>query len=55
MTIFRFSKYNFSVTYQLYVKVIDIDVDAGFVQIGHTISGSGNPVPTHITAFEIAG
>ena len=44
-----------SVTYQLYVKVIDIDSDGGFVQIGHTISGSGNPIPTHITAFEIAG
>jgi hypothetical protein len=41
------------VTYQLYVKVIDTDGDGGNVNIGHTISGSSNPVPTFITAFEV--
>ena len=42
------------VTYQLYVKTINADSDGSTTtNIGHTISGSGNPVPTHITAFEI--
>ena len=41
------------VTYQLYVKLIDVDSDAGYVNIGNTVSGSSNPVPMHITAFEI--
>ena len=41
------------VTYQLYVKLIDVDSDGGNVNIGHTVSGSSNPVPTHITAFEV--
>ena len=55
MTILDSPNTTSSVTYQLYVKVIDTDADGGIVQIGHTISGTGNPVPTHITAFEIAG
>ena len=42
------------VTYQLYVKTINADSDGSTTtNIGHTVSGSGNPVPTHITAFEV--
>jgi len=53
MTILDSPNTTSQVTYQLYVKVIDTDGDGGNVNIGHTISGSSNPVPTHITAFEV--
>ena len=53
MTILDSPNTTSQVTYQLYVKLIDVDGDAGYVNIGNTVSGTSNPVPTHITAFEI--
>lgn len=53
MTILDSPNTTSQVTYQLYIKLIDVDGDGGNVHIGHTVSGSSNPVPTHITAFEI--
>ena len=40
-------------TYQLYVRVSDIDGDGGNVSIGYNVSGDTDYIPTHITAFEI--
>ena len=40
-------------TYQLYVKLIDVDADGANVHIGATASGISNPVPSHITAIEV--
>jgi hypothetical protein len=41
-------------TYQLYILNINHDGDgSATTAIGATLSGSSNPVPTHITAFEV--
>ena len=53
MTILDSPNTTSQVTYQLYIKVIDVDGDGGNVNIGNTVSGSANPVPTLITAFEV--
>ena len=53
MTILDSPNTTSQVTYQLYVKVIDVDGDGGNINIGNTVSGSANPVPTLITAFEV--
>ena len=41
------------VTYQLYIRLQDMDSDGGSVHIGSNIQGSTDYEPTHMTAFEI--
>jgi hypothetical protein len=40
-------------TYQLYIALIDVDADGANVHIGATVSGTSNPVPSHMTCFEV--
>jgi hypothetical protein len=55
MTILDSPNTTSQVTYQLYLKTINQDSDGSSTSaIGNTVSGSGNPVPTHITAFEVS-
>ena len=40
-------------TYQLYIKLIDQDSDGANINIGGMVTGVTNPVPSHITVFEV--
>ena len=40
-------------TYQLYIKLLDLDADGASINIGGTAAGSATPVPSHMTAFEV--
>ena len=55
MTILDSPNTTSEVTYQLYLKTINQDSDGSSTStIGNTVSGSGNPVPTHITVMEVS-
>jgi len=55
MTILDSPNTTSQITYQLYIKTINADSDASTTSgIGYTLSGSGNPVPTHITVMEVS-
>ena len=40
-------------TYQLYIKLLDLDADGANINIGATPAGTSNPIPSHITVFEV--
>jgi hypothetical protein len=42
-----------AITYQLYVRLNDLDADGASVNIGSSQQGASYPIPSHITVFEV--
>jgi len=54
MTILDSPNTTSATTYELRMKVIDVDGDGGTLRLGNYVSGDSDPIPTSITVFEVA-